>query len=337
MKYYFAPILIFTLLLLHVGCQPSVTADPFVINARLSPGINIGNALEAPTEGAWGVTIDDDYFSIIKSAGFNSVRIPIRWSAHSEIESPYTISPEFLTRVEHVVDLALAEKLMVIINMQNYDEIFTQPEDHKDRLLGIWKQISTHFKKYPNTLIFEPLNEPHFELTPELWNEFIPEAIKIIRVENPDRTIIIDTADWGGIWKMEKLILPEDDRNIVVSIHYYEPYKFTHQGAEWQPGSDAWLGTTWSETENQLADMSAQFDKIEQWADSLNRPVSIDEFGAYSRVDLDSRIAWTRNVVKQCKIHGFSWAYWEFCSGFGAYDTESGEWRQEILESLIHN
>jgi len=54
-----------------------------VLKSGMRRGINIGNALEAPREGEWGVYIRDEYFRIIKEAGFDTVRIPIKWSAHA--------------------------------------------------------------------------------------------------------------------------------------------------------------------------------------------------------------------------------------------------------------
>lgn len=52
--------------------------DAFAQNAKLGRGVNFGNALEAPNEGEWGVTLKSEYFDLIKNAGFTSVRIPIR-------------------------------------------------------------------------------------------------------------------------------------------------------------------------------------------------------------------------------------------------------------------
>src|SRR5574342_296855 len=62
--------------------------DPFAQNARLGRGMNLGNALEAPNEGDWGVTLKSEYFELIKNAGFNSVRLPIRWSTHVSANPP---------------------------------------------------------------------------------------------------------------------------------------------------------------------------------------------------------------------------------------------------------
>src|SRR2546423_13824394 len=92
---------------------PAFAADPDVhaANKRLGRGINLGNALEAPREGAWGVTLKAEYFKAIKDAGFDSVRLPVKWSAHAPAEPPYAIDPEFAARVDWAIDEALKNKL----------------------------------------------------------------------------------------------------------------------------------------------------------------------------------------------------------------------------------
>jgi endoglucanase len=51
---------------------PARHTDPaFAMNARLGRGVNLGNALEAPREGAWGVVIKEEFFPLIKEKGFN--------------------------------------------------------------------------------------------------------------------------------------------------------------------------------------------------------------------------------------------------------------------------
>ena len=70
--------------------------DIFAANKRLGRGVNFGNALEAPKEGEWGVTLKAEYFKAIKDAGFDSVRLPIKWSAHAKTTAPYTLDPAFL-------------------------------------------------------------------------------------------------------------------------------------------------------------------------------------------------------------------------------------------------
>ena len=78
--------------------------DPFRRNQRLRRTINLGNALEAPMEGDWGMVIESEYFPTIKAAGFTAVRLPVRWSAHAKKDNPFLIDQSFLDRVKWVVD-----------------------------------------------------------------------------------------------------------------------------------------------------------------------------------------------------------------------------------------
>ena len=61
--------------------------------ANLGRGINLGNALEAPQEGEWGIVIQEYFFDKIKDVGFKAVRIPIRWSAPMALTTSSTPTP----------------------------------------------------------------------------------------------------------------------------------------------------------------------------------------------------------------------------------------------------
>jgi len=59
------------------------------------------------------------------------------------------------------------------------------------------------------------------------------------------------------------------------------------------------------------------------------------EFGAYSKADMGSRVRWASFVRSEAEKRGISWAWWEFCAGFGVYDKDKKEWRTDLLASLI--
>jgi endoglucanase len=52
---------------------------------------------------------------------------------------------------------------------------------------------------------------------------------------------------------------------------------------------------------------------------------------------MQSRVLWTDFIARQAEKRNFSWAYWEFCSGFGIYDSTDNKWRTELLDALIKN
>ncbi|MCF7885072.1 MAG: glycoside hydrolase family 5 protein [Candidatus Marinimicrobia bacterium] len=306
----------------------------FHYNDNLGRGINMGNALEAPNEGEWDVKIEKEYFSIIKDAGFSNIRIPIRWSVHTADEAPYNINHTFINRVDWVIGNALANDLKIIINIHHFEAIMEQPSQEKEKFFSLWRQISQHYKDFSMDICFEILNEPHDKLTPQLWNQYLVEALNIIRASNPERPVIIGTANWGGITALSELELP-DDENIIFTFHYYEPFHFTHQGAEWNEGSEAWLGTSWEANDSEVNDIVEDFNLVENWANNNEIPVFLGEFGAYSKANSTSRQLWTKSVREEAEKRNFSWAYWEFCSGFGAYDDQSNKWRRYLIEALI--
>jgi len=309
----------------------------FEQNLLLGRGINLGNALEAPNEGDWGVVLQEEYFKEIKNAGFNSIRIPIKWSAHTSKISPYLITPSFFERVDWAISEALKNKLAVIINIHHYDEMLANPVEEEARFLKIWEQIATRYKDFSSDLFFEVLNEPNGNLTPEIWNQVLEKGISKIRETNPYRTILVGTAEWGGIGGLSKLELPKDEKNIIVTFHYYNPFNFTHQGAEWVQGSDAWLGTTWSNKEEERNAVINDFNYAISWARSKNVPLNCGEFGAYSKADLTSRILWTAMVSQYAYSEKISFHYWEFCSGFGIYDKNEKKFIEGLLNALISN
>jgi endoglucanase len=306
-------------------------------NELLGRGINLGNALEAPREGAWGVTLKAQYFQDIKDAGFNSVRIPINWAAHAGTQPPYTIQPMFFSRVDWAIEQALSRDLVAVINVHHYDEMNRNPDEHLPRLLAIWRQIAQHYRGYADRLYFELLNEPSNQLTDERWQAMVPELLRVVRESNPTRMLIVGPAYWNGLNHLDKLRLPDNDRRLIATFHYYAPFRFTHQAAGWVPGSDAWKGTAWEGSAPEQEALARDFDEAAAWAARNKRPLYVGEFGAYHEADMASRARWTKSVVEAARKRGFSWAYWEFCSGFGAYDPLALKWRAPLLESLMGN
>ena len=301
----------------------------FIRNRAIGKGINFGNALEAPAEGLWGLTIRESYIQAVKEAGFSSVRLPIAWSSHTSQTAPYLIDPAFLARVDEVVGWCLDRNLTAIITIHHFNEFYEAPEDslYRAMFFSIWEQLSTHYLATSHDkLIFEPLNEPHANLTPARWNQLIIDFLKKIRAIDTNRTLIVDGPDWAYHGSLHQLQIPEYEHNVIVSVRYYLPYEFTHQGAHWVAGSDQWLGTTWTGTEAEKSAVTADMIFTKNWSAANNRPVTIGEWGAIVEADAQSRLTWTKFVREQIEEKGFSWSYFDFGVIYRAYDIENERW-----------
>jgi endoglucanase len=302
---------------------------------RLARSINFGNMLDHAREGLAGPMLRDEFIALTAQAGFTAIRLPVRWDARAGYQPPYRIDPAFFERVDGVVRLALEHKLAIVLDMHHYAAMMLEPAVERERFLTIWRQVAEHYRDAPATVMFELLNEPNRELTRARWNEALAAVLPVIRASNPQRTLIVGGGDWNSGPALDSLALPADDRNLIATFHYYEPMAVTHQGAEWVSGAGAWVGTTWSATAEQTAKLRDDFDRVARWAARERRPVLLGEFGAYSRADEPTRIAWTRAVRENAEARGFAWAYWELASSFGVLEPLSLQWRRPLLEALL--
>ena len=313
----------------------ALAADPAADAVKaLGRGVNLGNALDAPKEGEWGFRILPEYFPLIKKAGFAHVRLPVRFSAHAAKEKPFTISPALFRRVDELLDQAEKAGLGVVLNIHHYDEIHKDPDAHRERFLALWRQIAPHYKGRPASVVFEVLNEPNGKLDAMKWNALLADAIPAIRASNPTRLIVVGPASWNNLHHLDRLNLPKDDR-LIVTFHYYSPFEFTHQGASWTKGSEKWLGRKWTASEAEVKALAGEMDKAAAWGKKHGRPLYLGEFGAFSKADMDSRARWTRAVREMAEARGMAWAYWEFGSGFGAYDIQTEKWREPLKQALV--
>jgi endoglucanase len=329
--------LLFALVATLTGCQmlphhPRTAADA---NRLLARSLNMGNMLEAPNEGEWAVRIEDGFFPLIRQAGFTAVRIPVRWSAHALAEPPYTIDPTFRERVDHIVQCALRADLAVVLNVHHYEELMAQPDAHRARFLALWTQLADHYADAPDDLFLELLNEPNGALDDRAWSALARDALALVRARQPERFVIIGPSQWNNLQHLPHLDLPADDRRLIVTFHFYEPFSFTHQGASWVRGADAWLGNRWAGTPEETARIEHELEVAARWAREHDRPLFCGEFGAFSRADMASRERWTFFVARALEERGISWAYWEFASGFGVWDPDTRAWREPLRKALL--
>jgi endoglucanase len=315
--------------------QPFAAIDPYAQIKQLGRGVNFGNALEAPTEGEWGMTLEERFFDLVKEGGFSSIQLPTKWSAHAAREAPFAIDGDFFARVDWAVDNALRRGLSIVVNMHHYDELFEDVAGERDRFTALWEQIADRYKDRPAQVVLEPLNEPHGALTAGLWQRLFDDALAAIRKTNPERNVVFTGADWGGPSSLKDMKRP-DDPHLIATFHYYLPFQFTHQGAEWVEGSEAWKGTQWLGKSNDRVNVDFDLDQAAKWGKDNDIPLWMGEFGSYGRyADMDSRERWTAYVARGAESRGMAWAYWEFGAGFGVYDRAADDWVEPIHRALV--
>jgi endoglucanase len=313
----------------------AANADIAAKNARLGRGINLGNELMAPlSSGQAESKIQLADFALIRAAGFAHVRLPVRWGAHAAAEAPYRIDPAFLARVDQVVGQAFEQGLAVVLAFSGNDELYADPAGQGPRFTALWRQIAAHYQGYAPELYFELLDAPQGQLTAEKWNALLVQALAEVRTANPTRAVLVGPAGGYSIAQLSALLLPQD-ANLIVCLDYFTPVNFTRQNDPALRGSRAWLGSAWYGSQVEKLAVQSDLDAVANWAGQSQRPVYISAFGSYVEALLEYRIVWTGFVARSAEERHFSWAYWDFASGYGAYDRPGQQWITPLLKALI--
>ena len=334
------------------------------MNARLGKGINLGNSWDSDNannpncaDSCWSNPIKDEDFKIIKDAGFNSIRLPVRWQKNSDYTT-HTVDPNRLAGVKEDVRLAMEQGLAVVLDFHHYTELNAYGlgahhkkadtvalfQREKEHFIALWSQIATEFEEFPDTmLVYDIFNEPTIP-NEELLNEVLLGAYAAIRAASPRKTIMFESYNWAKFEQLPALNLPPDG-NIIYSGHFYEPYQYSHQGHGYSCLGDAVY-------ENSA---SARFDSfallgIQNYPDVSGKdfiPMNMGEFGISGQSNREckdkapsdaKRAQWARETIAAAKKYNMSFHYWGFTNvgGFEAYDRKNGSWYPGFPGALLN-
>jgi endoglucanase len=315
-------------------CQPLAAAPEAHEQARrLGRGLNVlgdDPIWINPAKGRFKAV----YFQQIREAGFDHLRVNLAPFRQMNPTNNWTLEPRWLDALGWVLKHAEEQGFLVILDLHEFLAMGRDPAAHREPFLAFWRQVSRHCRSAPDTVLFEILNEPSEKLTPVLWNEYLREALAIIRETNPDRSVIIGPGEWNAIDCLPALELPAGDPHLIVTIHYYQPFAFTHQGASWVNLTDK-VGVEWTGTDAERGAIRDDFARASAWARQHQRPLYLGEFGAYDKAPMNSRICYLEAVARAAEAQGWGWCYWRFGRDFVVYDTAREEWVEPILRALV--
>lgn len=359
------------LILTGTGCGSTATSgrsdtmedmDSQTLVSDMGVGWNLGDTLdvcaadrdgdgrvnEAPAEGEkvdetlWGnVYTTPELFDHLKADGVQSVRIPVTWRDHISNDSKNTIDPDWMQRVQEIVDYAYDRDMYVILNIHHDGGgdpdfgawIRTDAagfEAVREKYRRVWEQIAAYFSGYDERLIFESMNEVGFDSVAEaraydMLNTLNQDFVDLVRASggNNDKRHLLIAGYWTDIEMTcdEKFQMPNDPADhCIVSVHYYTPYQFCITGEE----------ATWG-TDGDIKRMQGLIQKMEDNFVSQGVPVIVGEYGMVS-TDVNSRILFSKTLTELCHERGMATFFWDNGS---EYDREAYQWRTEgLIEAL---
>ena len=325
------------------------SAQAFV--ESMGVGWNLGNSLD-PSNCTW-VSDDMDYETawgnpkvtkeLIKSVhdkGFDTIRVPVTWSDHSEGDD-HKIKAKWFDRVQEVVDWCIDEGFYVIVNIHHEDKWLTKASSDYDKTIkeykDLWTQIADRFKNYDEHLILESMNEIGFDDIGvqkgcELMNKINGEFVDLVRKSggNNDKRYLLLAGYWTDIDRTIEggIKMPEGDDRTMLSVHYYSPSTFAIADL-----TSTWgYQETWG-TDEEFDYLEGQMQKLKENYVDKGVPVIIGEYGATVKdKDLKSVVLYISSVMKSAREHGMCPILWDAGS---CIDRETGEYKLEGLEAAL--
>jgi endoglucanase len=286
-------------------------------------------------------------FALIKSLGFDHVRLSINPEPLIASGPLGSLRIDAMQRLDKSVQQILDAGLNVVLDIhpeQNWKDDMTKGEDGPQKLYAFWTNFALHFAPSdPTRVFFELMTEPNLSDWFR-WEGIQSRAIERIRKVAPQHTIIATPASWGALDALLEMEPVQDD-NVIYTFHYYTPFWFTHQGAQW--GTQNWVylrGVPYPSTPENIQAVIGQepdplaklqlqrygwdrwdaprigmeFAAAADWAQKRGVPLYLGEFGVFKDYSVPAmRDTWISDVRTAAESKHIGWCMWDYQANFG--------------------
>jgi aryl-phospho-beta-D-glucosidase BglC (GH1 family) len=292
--------------------------------------------------------------ALIKSIGFDHVRLSVNPQPMMANHRPDEITAEYLGYLDAAIKLILDQGLAVVIDLHpesDFKARLAKDDSFVQEFSDFWRALARHYSSWDaERVFFEILNEPEFP-DPYRWYGVQAKLAAAIREGAPQQTIIAAGARWSDDDELV-FIEPLRDPNVIYNFHFYDPHIFTHQGATWgtyfwhwvkglhypsSPESAAKTAAGVPDAVDRLAvirygqdhwdavRIDAEVTQVAEWSRQRGVPVVCNEFGVYrTYADPHDREAWIHDVRSALERHGMGWAMWDYSGSFGLVSKKDG-------------
>lgn len=314
---------------------------------------------------------------LIASMGFDHVRFTVdpapllglssRHAEQSQLldAGKVELHRAYLKLLDAAMETLLDAGLNVVVDIHPEDSLKLPLKDSDAHLAGfarLWSLLAGHMKKHePSRVALELINEPRVE-DGGRWHTVATELVKAIRQQTTRHVVIVASPAWSGIDQLVSMKPVEGDR-LLHTFHMYDPFIFTHQGANWAgpqwevlrnvpyPSSPEKIApllekTTHAEARRNLQwygeqrwneqRINQEIARVAEWSTRHRAKVYCGEFGAYRRfAPREGRLQFTLDLRLALEKHRIGWAMWDYRGGFSLLkDPARREPDNELLAAL---
>jgi endoglucanase len=183
----------------------------------------------------------------VANMGMNAVRFYLNAKTFEDPAHPGVYEPAGWAWLDDNVRWAKAHGVYLVLNMhvppggyQSLGEgkgLWTDPEAAQ-RFVDLWVAIAGRYRGEPTIAGYDLLNEPVITERPSQWHELAERTISAVRAVDPGHMIFVERVNGAaGNWGEDddRNFFRVGDPNVVYEFHFYRPFAFTHQNAEWAP------------------------------------------------------------------------------------------------------
>lgn len=359
-------ILLVLALALFASCQPKSVINGSPADFKIMKGTNIAHWLsQSKARGAER----DSFFqekdvALIKELGFDHLRLPIdeeqMWDENGNRHE------DAFQLMTNCLDWCAKHQLKVIVDLHilrshhfnaEVKPLWTDPKE-QEKFYQLWVDLSSVLMKYSvGDVAYELMNEAVAD-DPEQWNKLLTEAVTTLRKLEPERIIVIGSNRWQSAGTFDVLKVP-NDKNIILSYHFYEPFLLTHFHASWtglknytgpvhypgviltQDEFDAlaedqkeivkdWVGQEWNINRlEQMMQLPIQKSK------ELGLPLYCGEYGVIDGSPEEDKIRWYNDMISIFNKNGIASANWNYKSGsFGLISSDMQK-NEAMIEAVV--
>lgn len=318
---------------------------------RLENGVNVSHWLsQSKSRGEErNNQITKRDFDSIAAMGFDFVRLPV--DEEHLYDENFNRDTAGFRLMHNAIKWALDANMNIVVDLhvvrshhfnsenEHPNTLFIDPAA-QEKFVAIWKDMQKDLQQYPtDRLAYEIMNEP-VAPTHEAWNKLIAKTVAGIREAEANRTLIIGSNLWQIPQTFDSLRVPENDKNIVLSFHFYEPSLVTHHQAPWTdyafykgninyPGvsvDSANLAKLSGKELEKIISMNGAYNRDTMYAhmkkaidkaDALGLHLYCGEFGAYPKfIDKETRLRWYNDVCSVFHEYGIANCHWCYKGDF---------------------
>jgi endoglucanase len=280
-------------------------------------------------------------FKLFKKLGFKSIRLPVAFQYFNEAGIP----PEkVFAQIDEVLKQCKLYEIKLIIDYHygklNDNNYLTETP----KVISLWLNLTKRYiKESQDNLFFELYNEPP-HMNPGVWKDAAYNIVTAIRGVDKKRTLIVGASNFNSIYELSRMERLADE-NIIYTFHFYEPFFFTHQGADWVGDQVATTGVpfpynvktyppvnpkvigTWGENnyyqyknDGNERSVHDKLQIVKNWSNKYGVPVLCGEYGVFNKyADADSRCRYIKAVRKNLKAMNMPGILWDYNTNFSIF------------------